>query len=98
MVWRNNQLINPNTLEYKSPASVDSPEIIPYIVESNDPEGPMGAKEAGEGSLAAVIPGIANAIYDAVGVRLTSPPFTPEKILAALKEKQKAEKNGRGAQ
>ena len=98
MVWRNNQLINPNTLEYKSPASVDSPEIIPYIVESNDPEGPMGAKEAGEGSLAAVIPGIANAIYDAVGVRLTSPPFTPEKILAALKEKQKAEKNGGGAQ
>ena len=103
MVWRNDKLINANFLEYKSPSSLDSPEIIPYIVESNDPEGPMGAKEAGEGSLAAVIPAIANAVYDAVGVRITSTPITPEKVLAAIKEKEARERakrvrqNGGGA-
>ncbi len=98
MIWRNDKLINANFLEYKSPSSLDSPEIIPYIVESNDPEGPMGAKEAGEGSLAAVIPAIANAVYDAVGVRITSTPITPEKVLAAIKEKHARErgKNGGG--
>ena len=60
------------------------------IVESMDPEGPFGAKEASEGSLAATIPAIANAIYDAVGVRLHESPFTPERVLAALRAKKKA--------
>jgi hypothetical protein len=57
------------------------------IVESVDPEGPFGAKEASEGSLAATIPAIANAIYDAVGIRLREAPFTPERVLAALRQK-----------
>ena len=63
----------------------------PIIVESVDPEGPFGAKECSEGSLAATIPAISNAIYDAVGVRLHESPFTPERVLAALRAK-KAEK------
>jgi 4-hydroxybenzoyl-CoA reductase subunit alpha len=66
-----------------------------------DPEGPFGAKEAGEGSLAATIPAIANAIYDAVGVRITTLPITPEKVLEALAEKKKRERGkagGNGAQ
>jgi hypothetical protein len=70
---------------------VESPEIETIIVESIDPEGPFGAKEAGEGSLAATIPAIANAIYDAVGIRLREAPFTPERVLAALRG-QKSQK------
>ncbi len=77
--------MNPGLLEYRSPSSVESPEIECVIVESVDPEGPFGAKEAGEGSLAATIPAISNAIYDAVGVRLRETPFTPERVLAALR-------------
>ena len=68
------------------------PEVECIIVESVDPEGPFGAKEASEGSLAATIPAIANAIYDAVGVRLREAPFTPERVLAAIKAKQSEKK------
>jgi hypothetical protein len=63
------------------------------IVESIDPEGPFGAKEASEGSLAATIPAIANAIYDAVGVRMREAPFTPERVLAALRTKNSEKKS-----
>jgi 4-hydroxybenzoyl-CoA reductase subunit alpha len=90
MVWKDGMLMNPGLLEYRSPSSVESPEVEPIIVESVDPEGPFGAKECSEGSLAATIPAIANAIYDAVGVRLHESPFTPERVLAALRAKQKA--------
>jgi 4-hydroxybenzoyl-CoA reductase subunit alpha len=89
MVWNRGRLMNPTLLEYRIPSTLETPEIESIIVESNDPEGPFGAKEAGEGSLAATIPAIASAIYDAVGVRIHSLPITPEKILAALQEKKK---------
>ncbi|MGI9101352.1 MAG: molybdopterin cofactor-binding domain-containing protein [Terriglobales bacterium] len=88
MIWKDGLLMNPGMLEYRSPSSAESPEIECFIVESVDPEGPFGAKEAGEGSLAATIPAIANAIYDAVGVRLREAPFTPERVLAALRAKK----------
>jgi 4-hydroxybenzoyl-CoA reductase subunit alpha len=88
MVWKDGLLMNPGLLEYRSPSSAESPEIECIIVESIDPEGPFGAKEAGEGSLAATIPAISNAIYDAVGVRLREAPFTPERVLAALRAKK----------
>jgi 4-hydroxybenzoyl-CoA reductase subunit alpha len=90
MVWKDGMLMNPGLLEYRSPSSIESPAIEPIIVESVDPEGPFGAKECSEGSLAATIPAIANAIYDAVGVRLHESPFTPERVLAALRAKKKA--------
>jgi 4-hydroxybenzoyl-CoA reductase subunit alpha len=90
MVWKDGMLMNPGMLEYRSPSSVESPAVEPIIVESIDPEGPFGAKECSEGSLAATIPAIANAIYDAVGVRLHESPFTPERVLAALRAKQNA--------
>ncbi len=90
MIWKDGMLMNPGMLEYRSPSSVESPEIEPIIVESIDPEGPFGAKECSEGSLAATIPAIANAIYDAVGVRLHESPFTPERVLAALRAKKNA--------
>ncbi len=88
MVWKDGMLMNPGLLEYRSPSSIESPAVEPIIVESIDPEGPFGAKECSEGSLAATIPAIANAIYDAVGVRLHESPFTPERVLAALRGKR----------
>ncbi len=94
MVWQDGRLMNPTLLEYRIPSTLETPEIESIIVESIDPEGPFGAKEAGEGSLAATIPAIANAIYDAVGVRINSLPITPEKVLEALKEKEKRERAG----
>ena len=90
MVWKDGMLMNPGLLEYRSPSSVESPDVEPIIVESIDPEGPFGAKECSEGSLAATIPAIANAIYDAVGVRLHESPFTPERVLAAIRAKKNA--------
>ena len=92
MVWKDGMLMNPGLLEYRSPSSVESPEVEAIIVESVDPEGPFGAKECSEGSLAATIPAIANAIYDALGIRLHEAPFTPERILAALRAKNQQKK------
>jgi len=94
MIWKDGRLMNPSLLEYRTPTTLETPMIESIIVESNDPEGPFGAKEAGEGSLAATIPAIANAVYDAVGVRINSLPITPEKVLAALREKERQKKSG----
>ncbi|HEY7770955.1 xanthine dehydrogenase family protein molybdopterin-binding subunit [Longimicrobium sp.] len=77
----------PSLLDYRVPGSLDTPELQALIVESIDPEGPYGAKEAGEGPLHPSIPAIANAIYDAVGVRMDSLPFSPPRMWRALQEK-----------
>jgi 4-hydroxybenzoyl-CoA reductase subunit alpha len=92
MVWKDGMLMNPGLLEYRSPSAVESPQVEPILVESIDPEGPFGAKECSEGSLAATIPAIANAIYDAVGVRLHECPFTPERVLAAVRAQKNQKK------
>ncbi len=78
----------PNLLDYRIPTSLDVPDIVSLIVESHDPEGPLGAKEAGEGPLHSSIPAVANAIYDAVGVRLDRLPFSPGRVLAAMRAKE----------
>jgi len=78
----------PNLLDYRIPTSVETPELVAEIIETIDPGGPFGAKEAGEGPLHPIIPAIANAIYDAVGVRLRRMPFTPERVLAAIAASQ----------
>jgi CO/xanthine dehydrogenase Mo-binding subunit len=75
----------PNLLDYRIPTSVETPDILARIVETIDPGGPYGAKEAGEGPLHPIIPAIANAIFDAVGVRLRRLPFTPDVVLAAIR-------------
>ncbi len=77
----------PSLLEYKSPTTLETPEITTLLVETRDPEGPFGAKEAGQGPLLPVIPAVANAVYDAIGVRIDEVPITPEKILKALDRK-----------
>ncbi len=74
----------PSLLDYKLPTSLDTPELEAIIVETVDSEGPFGAKEAGEGPLNSVIPAIANAVYDAIGVRFDETPITAEKILDGL--------------
>jgi hypothetical protein len=81
----------PSLLEYKSLTSLDMPEVFTELVEDPDPNCPFGAKEAGQGPLLPVMPAVANAIYDAVGVRIDELPITPDKVLAALEKKAKGE-------
>jgi len=83
------QTLNPSFLGYRAPAANQAPEIIIHHVISRDPEGPFGAKETGEGSLDPTTPAIANAIYNALGVRIKDLPITPEKILRELRKKEK---------
>jgi CO/xanthine dehydrogenase Mo-binding subunit len=83
-------LAAPDLLDYRIPTALDTPLITALLVERPDPHGPYGAKEAGEGPLHSVIPAIANAVFDAVGVRITDLPITPDKVLAALDAKRAA--------
>jgi len=78
----------PSMLEYKSPTSLDMPDVVTELVEEPDPRGPFGAKEVGQGPLLPIMPAVANAVYDAVGVRIDEVPITPEKIMKALAEKR----------
>lgn len=87
MRYHKGLLLNNNFLDYKIPTTLDTPEIHANIIETNDPEGPFGAKECGEGALHPVIPAIANAVYDAVGIRITRLPMKSEDVLKLLKEK-----------
>ena len=75
----------PSMLEYKSPTTVDMPEVETILVDGPEPNGPFGAKEVGQGPLLPIPPAVANAVHDAVGVRVDEVPITPEKVLAALK-------------
>jgi 4-hydroxybenzoyl-CoA reductase subunit alpha len=78
----------PSILEYKSPTSLDMPEIVTDLIEHPDPAGPFGAKEVGQGPLLPIMPAVANAVYAAVGVRIDEVPITPDKILRALDAKR----------
>ena len=80
----------PSLLDYRIPTSLDTPELESLIVESIDPEGPYGAKEAGEGPLHPSIPAIANAIYDAIGVRVDRLPFSPPNMWRAIEGAREA--------
>ncbi len=81
----------PSLLEYKSPTTLEMCDVVTYLVEDPDPNGPFGAKEVGQGPLLPVMPAVANAVYDAVGVRVDEIPVTPEKVLKALRKKGKGE-------
>jgi CO/xanthine dehydrogenase Mo-binding subunit len=81
----------PSLLEYKSPTILEMPEIETILVESMDARGPYGAKEAGQGPLLPVPPALANAVYDALGVRIDEVPITPDKVLRALALKERGE-------
>jgi len=81
------RMLNPNFKNYKIYRTTDIPEIVSFLVHTHEPTGPYGAKSVSEIGINGALPAVSNAIYDAIGVRLTDPPFTAEKILAALEEK-----------
>jgi 4-hydroxybenzoyl-CoA reductase alpha subunit len=92
MVYRGNRNVVhkfPSMLEYKSPTTMEMCDVKTYLIEDPDPNGPFGAKEVGQGPLLPVPPAVANAVYNAVGVRIDEVPITPEKVLKALREKSK---------
>ena len=82
-------LISGNMLDYRVPTFVDSPPIDTHIVESNDPHGPFGAKEAGEASLAGFLPALTSAVANAMGVRVHELPVTPDRLLQLLEDKER---------
>ncbi len=82
--------LNPNLTDYIIPTTLDMPRIEVDIIETHDPVGPFGAKGVGEPTLVPTAAAIANAIFDAVGVRITDLPATSEKVLMALKERNGA--------
>ncbi|HKE57535.1 MAG TPA: molybdopterin cofactor-binding domain-containing protein [Pyrinomonadaceae bacterium] len=92
MVYRGNRNVVhkfPSLLEYKSPTTMEMCDVKTYLIEDPDPNGPYGAKEVGQGPLLPIPPAVANAVYDAVGVRIDEVPLTPEKVLKALREKSR---------
>jgi putative selenate reductase molybdopterin-binding subunit len=78
---------NPSLFDYKIPSALDVPRIDVILVDSYEPTGPMGAKSIGEIGINGPVPTIANAVYDAIGVRLRETPFTPERVLAAMRRR-----------
>lgn len=92
MAYRTNRNVVhkfPSMLEYKSPTTMEMCDVETYLIEDPDPNGPYGAKEVGQGPLLPVPPAVANAVYDAVGVRIDEVPITPEKVMRALREKSR---------
>ena len=90
MAYRTNRNVVhkfPSMLEYKSPTTMEMCDVKTYLIEDPDPNGPFGAKEVGQGPLLPVPPAVANAVYNAVGVRIDEVPIMPEKVLKALREK-----------
>jgi 4-hydroxybenzoyl-CoA reductase subunit alpha len=99
MTYRGNRNVVhkfPSFLEYKSPTTMEMCDVITYLIEDQDSNGPFGAKEAGQGPQLPVPPAIANAIYDAVGVRIDEVPITPDKVLRAIRAKAKGQEGRYG--
>jgi CO/xanthine dehydrogenase Mo-binding subunit len=80
--------LNPTFLDYRMPISTDVPSIRLIDVVTDDPDGPFGAKEASEGSIVSTPPAVVSAIHDATGLWFKELPVTPEKVVAALREKK----------
>jgi 4-hydroxybenzoyl-CoA reductase alpha subunit len=92
MPYNRGNILGPNFLDYRTLTPMQMPEVDVIIVESDDPEGPFGAKEAGEGPLLPILPAVANAIYDATGVRMRSLPMTADKIWKEMHGKRESRK------
>ena len=84
--------LRPNMLDYRIPTIVESPPIEVKLIESHDPLGPFGAKEASEGALHGFPPALTNAICDAIGIRLTELPATPDRVLEAIQAKRREDR------
>jgi 4-hydroxybenzoyl-CoA reductase subunit alpha len=90
--YHEGRALRANLLDYRVPTIVESPPIEVHIVESRDPGGPFGAKEAGEGSLAGFLAALTNAVHDAVGLRLTELPASPDRVLEALQARRRSQR------
>ncbi len=97
MSYRGARLFNPSLLEYKIPMPQQMPKVEILLVGDDDPEGPFGAKEAGEGPLIATLPAVGNALYDAIGVRFTELPITPDRVLRGLDLARREGRHWKGA-
>jgi CO/xanthine dehydrogenase Mo-binding subunit len=86
MIYRKGELVTPSFSEYLIPTAMDVPKVESIILESRSGVGPFGAKGIGEPALTPVAPAIANAVADAIGVRIFDLPITPEKVVMALRE------------
>ncbi|MFQ5578775.1 MAG: xanthine dehydrogenase family protein molybdopterin-binding subunit, partial [Anaerolineae bacterium] len=91
LIVKEGRVLNPDFLDYRLFTAADMPEIETCLIETDDPQGPFGAKGVGEMGGTPTAAAIANAIYDAVGVRLTELPMTPDRVLAALDKKRAAQ-------
>jgi CO/xanthine dehydrogenase Mo-binding subunit len=89
LVLENGKPVNADLKDYKAPYGLDAPKLKPIILETAYKGGPFGAKGCGEAAIVGVAPAIANAIADAVGVRIKDLPITPERVRKALEEKSK---------
>jgi CO/xanthine dehydrogenase Mo-binding subunit len=89
--YREGVMRTPSLLEYKVPTIHETPEILTTIVETHDPNGPFGAKEAGEGPQLSTVPAVANAIHDAIGAWMVAPPYTPDRVLKAIERARRGE-------
>lgn len=92
VIGKKGEVLNSSFLDYKMPTALDIPEIVPIIVEAPHKDGPYGAKGIGEMTLVPTAPAIANAIYDAIGVRIKDLPITQEKLLRAILKKDNVDK------
>ncbi len=97
MSYRGARLFNPSLLEYKIPMPQQMPKVEILLVGDDDPAGPFGAKEAGEGPLIATLPAVGNALYDAIGVRFTELPITPDRVLRGLDLARREGRHWKGA-
>ncbi len=87
MLYEDGQLLNPNLIDYRVPIFTDLPEVFETVlIENGDGPGPYGAKGVGEGGIVAVAPAVANALFNATGVRVKDLPLTPERIWRALRD------------
>jgi 4-hydroxybenzoyl-CoA reductase subunit alpha len=91
-IMENGQVMNPSFLDYRLPRAYEMPEIERIIVETNDPYGPFGAKEVGQGPIQCTTQAIANAVSNAIGYPIKELPITPERVLQAIRQKEKEQK------
>ena len=85
------RVMNPTFLDYKIPTSKEIPKMTVDMVETNDEDGPFGAKGIAESGLIPTAPAIANAVYNAIGVRFRKLPLSPERVLAGLREMRRVQ-------
>ncbi len=87
VIWRDGQPLNPSFLDYRLATSLDTPSVETLLIQTEDPGGPYGAKEVGQGSLQAAAPAVGNAVFASIGAAFTDLPITPEKVLEAMEGK-----------